>query len=180
MFGKEDVKELIECAKRALEAEDRYLESCFDTRHWKGSERGICDNVNERYYQFVIWHGLMSSFRWRPKTERQGYDLAFYDDTKSKLVAYAEIKGWWSESGEAELQGIKRDLKGKLGIAPVPGVMLILTCQLTDLAKHNFDWLAEQLGVSRTDMETASFRVSTKEDGDWEFAIIGFLVTPSA
>jgi hypothetical protein len=101
MFANEDVKRLVECASRALENENRYLESCFKERHWRTTENGpgICDNLNERYYQFVIWRELMKSFPWRPKTERKDYDIAFYDDAKSKLVACAEIKGWWSWSG---------------------------------------------------------------------------------
>jgi len=124
----------------------------------------------------------MKSFPWRPKTERQDYDIVFYDDAKSnRPIACAEIKGWWSWSGIAELRGIKRNLKGKLGIAPVPGVMLILTCQLTEDAEENFSWLAGQLGVNRSDMATGSFSVSpgSGDGGDWEFATVGFLVTPS-
>ena len=182
MFGNEDVKRLVECASRALEAEDRYLASCFKARHWRSRPDGICDNMNERYYQFVIWRELMSSFPWRPRTERQGYDLAFYDDETDKLVAFAEIKGWWSASGKEELPGINRDMTDKLGILGIPGVMLILTSQRTEEAEENFCWLADELGVARNDMATASFRTSPwpGDDRDTEFAVIGFLATPKA
>jgi hypothetical protein len=63
MFGNEDVKLLVESARRALESENRYLESCFKTRHWSTENGpGICDNLNERYFQFVIWRELILSF----------------------------------------------------------------------------------------------------------------------
>jgi hypothetical protein len=182
MFGNEDVKRLVECASRALENENRYLEGCFKACHWSSCENGpgICDNLNERYYQFVIWRELMLKFPWRSRTERQGYDIAFYDP-KGELAACAEIKGWWSDSGETELPGIKRDLKGKLEIAPVPGVMVILTCHLAEDAEENLCWLADELKMSRSELVTASFPVSagSGDDGDWEFATIGLLVTPS-
>ena len=181
MFGTEGVKLLVECASRALENENRHLEKCFKKRHWKISENGpgICDNLNERYYQFVIWRELMSSFPWRSKTERQDYDLVFYDDATNSRVAVAEIKGWWSNSGKQELQAIKRDLKGKLEIAPVTGVMLILTSQLTKDAQGNFNWLTDKLGMHRDDILTSSFPVSPGlgTEGEWEFAIMGFLAT---
>ena len=48
MFGDADVKALVESARHALEAEDRYLSNCFQARQWKGTEHGICDNPNER------------------------------------------------------------------------------------------------------------------------------------
>jgi hypothetical protein len=69
-----------------------------------------------------------------------------------------------------------------LGIAPVPGVMVILTCHGTEDAEDNFCWLADKLGIRRMDMVTASFPVSPGPDdeSDWEFAVIGFLVMPSA
>jgi hypothetical protein len=185
MFGNDDMKLLVEAASRALESENRYIESCFKTRHWKCGENGpgICDNLNERYYQFIIWRGLMSSsFPWHARTERQDYDLAFYDDAKDDLVGCAEVKGWWSESGETEVQGIKRDLKGKLGIAAVPGVMLILTSHPPNIAEENFCWLASRLGVDRNDMVIDQFPVSPGQGDEsaWEFAVIGLLVTPPA
>lgn len=183
MFGNGEVNQLVECAYRALKDENRYIENCFKARQWKSGESGpgICDNLNERYYQFVIWRKLMQSFPWRPRTEKQDYDLAFYDE-KDEFIGCAEIKGWWSESGETELQGIKRDLKGKLGIAPRPSVMVILTCHETEDAEENLCWLADELEISRSDMVTRSFPVSAGpgDEGNWEFAVIGFLVTPSA
>lgn len=185
MFGNEDLKRLVECASRALEAEDRYLVSCFEARHWRNWRSrpdGIRDNINERYYQFVIWRELMFSFPWRPRTERQGYDLAFYDDETDKPVAFAEIKGWWSVAGEDELPGIKRDMTDKLGVLEIPGVMLILTSHRVEDAEENHRWLARELGVSRNDMVTASFRTSPwpGDESDTELAVIGFLATPKA
>lgn len=185
MFGNEDVKRLVECARQALEAEDRYLVNCFKARHWRpwrGRPDGIRDSTNERYYQFVIWRELMSSFPWRPRTEIQGYDLAFYDDQTGKPVAYAEIKGWWSFFGKRELPGINRDLTEKLRVLGIPGVMLILTSHPTEVAEENFCWLADELGVSRGDMVIRSFPTSPwpGEEGDTEFAVIGFLANPRA
>jgi hypothetical protein len=150
MFGKVDAKRLVECAGRALEAEDRYLANCFKARHWKGSEHGICAWWNERYYQFVIWRELMSSFPWRPELEWNLHDLAFFDnETDTDVpVAVAEIKLWASQSGTSELPAIKADMNA-LGLLRIPGVMLIFTAQLSGEAEDNFCWLAERLAVSR-------------------------------
>ena len=105
-FGRWELKQLVACARQALERENRYLLNCFTERQWKPGENGpgICDNLNERYYQFIIWRESMRSFPLRSRTERQDYDLAFYDET-GELAAVAEIKGWWSDSGETELPG---------------------------------------------------------------------------
>jgi hypothetical protein len=178
MFGRDDVKLLVECAIRALEVEDRHLLSCFKERNWRRGEDGIgiFDNINERYYQFIIWRELMSSFPWRTKTERKGFDFSFYDDSTDKLEAVAEIKGWWSFKGEQELPGIKSDLE-KLRLLVCPGVMLILTSHPSELAKENLHNLAGDLGVSEGDMETRSFHPNNEKG--WEFAVIGFLVPSS-
>jgi hypothetical protein len=179
MFGNKDVKRLVKCAKQALESEDRYIANCFRARRWKGGERGICTCWNERYYQFLIWRELMYSFRWRPKPEWNLYDLAFFDnETDADVpVAVAEIKGWGSYTGLPELDGIRSDIRA-LSLLQIPGVMLVLTAQLVREAEDNFGWLADQLSVSRNNMETASFTISTDADGDWEFAVIGFMATP--
>lgn len=177
MFGNGDLKLLVECAKRGLEAEDRYLLDCFATNHWKSGADGIgiFDNMNERYYQFVIWRTLMASFPWRVKTERKGYDLAFYDDASGKLEAVAEIKGWWSDEGEQELPGIKLDLE-KPGLLRIPGVMLILTSHPSEIAEENYKSLGKALRISRSDFATDYFHPSG--DAEWQFAIIGFLALP--
>ncbi len=179
MFGNKDMKQLVKSAGLALESENRHLENCFNARLWKGSEQGICASWNERYYQFRIWSELMSSFRWRSETEWDRYDLAFFDNETDAdtPVAVAEMKLWGSNSGLQELEAIQADING-LEILRIPGVMLIFTAHVTSEAKSNFDWLADHLGVNRSDMETASFPISTSDKGDWEFAIIGFLVTP--
>jgi hypothetical protein len=182
MFGKEDVSQLVECAKRALEAEDRYLTDCFKRRNWRSRPEGIRANINERYYQFIIWRELMCSFRWRPVTERGGYDLTFFDDESDGLVARAEIKGVWSKYGEAELPGIKEDMRDKLGVLAVPGVMLILTGQAVEDAKKNLCWLACELGVDRNEMIVSSFPTTPwpGDNRETEFAVIGFLVASEA
>jgi hypothetical protein len=182
MFGTGDVEQLIECAARALEAEDRYLIECANARHWRGGAVGIRDNINERYYQFVIWRALMRSFRWRPRTERQIYDLAFYDDETNKLVAVAEIKGWWSASGEEEIPRIRQDIEKKLRILRIPGVMLILTSQKKADAEANTHWLAGKLGVNAGSIIRRSFDTPPwpGDNHPTEFAILGFLVSPTA
>jgi hypothetical protein len=61
-----------------------------------------------------------------------------------------------------------------------PGVMLILTPWLAKDTIKNRALLARELGVSPSDMEIATFPVSGNWTGvEWEFAVIGFLVTPS-
>jgi hypothetical protein len=181
MFGPEDAKTLVECAAHALEAEDRYLLECATTRRWRDRDRpaGICDNINERYYQFVIWRALMRSFPWRPRTEDQRYDLAFYDDEANQLVAVAEIKGWWSSSGRGEIAGIRRDMEHKLGILKIPAVMLILTSQRKADADGNLQWLATQLGVPAASMISRSFdtRPWPGDNKPTEFAVIGHVIS---
>ena len=180
MFGNEDVRLVVECAKRALEAEDRHLTECFERRGWRSRPAGICDNMNARYYQFAIWRELMATFPWRARTERRGHDLAFYDDRTEELVAFAEIRGWWSVTGEEELPGIRRDLREKLGLWGVPGAMLVLTSQRVADAEGNLCWLADRLGVEREELVTASFRTSPwpGDEGETEFAVIGLLAKP--
>jgi hypothetical protein len=168
---------LVKCAKRALETEDRRLANGYKIRRWNGAEQGICAYWNERYYQCLIWSELICSFEWRPKLEWHRYDLALFDDeTSSDIpVACAEIKLWASKNGRSELPTIQADIN-KLRRLPMPGVMLILTAHWTSEAKANFDWLAKELDINKACMETDSFAISTEEKGNWEFAIIGFVV----
>jgi hypothetical protein len=182
MFGREDLKQLIDCAARALECEDHYLADCANARGWRNTRIGICDNINERYYQFVIWRALMSSFRWRPRTERGSHDLAFYNEETNELVAVAEIKGWWSSRGESEIPGIKRDIEEKLGLLRIPGVMLVLTCQRTKHADDNLLLLAGKVGISRESITVRSFNTSAwpGDDGPREFTVMGFLAAQRA
>jgi hypothetical protein len=49
IFGNDDLKELVECAGRALEHEDRYLTGCAEVQGWKNIPGGIYANINERY-----------------------------------------------------------------------------------------------------------------------------------
>ena len=109
----------------------------------------------------------MSSFRWRSETEWDRYDLAFFDNETDAdtPVAVAEMKLWGSNSGLQELEAIQADING-LEILRIPCVMLIFTAHVTSEANSNFDWLADHLGVNRSDMETASFPISTSDKGD--------------
>ena len=59
-----------------------------------------------------------------------------------------------------------------------PRIMLILTAQLSSEAEENLQWLAAQLDVPRAGIVDRSFSISTEEEGDWEFAVIGFRVAP--
>ncbi len=115
----------------------------------------------------------MSSFRFRTRTEYELYDFAFFDSNDA-LVALAEIKGWWSNSGEPELPGIHKNLEG-LKRLQIPSVMLILTSHLTDEAKENYVWLADRLSIPLANIMTRAFPVCSDEAGDWQFAVIGFL-----
>ncbi len=182
MFGKDELKLLVSCAKSALKEEEKYIVGCVAKEHWKFKDAtGICVNLNERYFQFMIWRKLMDGFPFRPETERDRADLAFYDDGTGELVGYAEIKGWWSDEGESELPEIRLDMAKLRILRPrVPGVMLILTTHPRELAKKNFDALARELGVDRTAMEIDFFD-NTAEEGDlYDFAVIGFIANPGA
>jgi len=183
MFGSKDVQGLVDCAGRALEEEDRYLTKIADRRHWLSGRVGIRVNDNERYYQFLIWRALMDSFSLRPKVEREGrHDFVFYEGEAKRLVAVAELKGWWSDSGEAELPGIRSDMES-LGILEVPGVMLIVTHHAKESAEENLKWLAGELRVSLADLKTYAFDAASLSREDLrphEFVVIGFLVAQKA
>jgi len=138
---------------------------------------GLRRNTNERYYQFVIWSELMCSFPWLAETERDLSDFVFYDEAH-KPKAYAEIKGWWSTSGEDEIRGIRHDMDVKLGGRLDGGVMLILTSHARDNAKENFESLATTLNPPGNRFIVRSFETSPFKGQPQEFAVIGFLVHP--
>ena len=58
MFGNEDLSALVECAERALKAEDRYLAGCANKHGWRPPV-GIDEVTNERFLQYVIWRALI-------------------------------------------------------------------------------------------------------------------------
>jgi hypothetical protein len=161
MFSKDDLARLVESASHALEIEDRHLAGRFKANGWKGDEQGVCAYWNERYYQFRIWSELMSSFPWRPELEWESHDLAFFDNDADTSVpeAIAEIKLWASYSGSVELPRIRADIS-RLRARPMPGVMLVLTAELACEAKHNVNWLADQLGINPDEMVRKSFPIS--------------------
>ncbi len=177
-FSKHDVKCLVECAGRALEFEDRYLTGCAHANGWINGRVGIRVNTNERYYQFIIWRALMSSFPWRPDTEKDTYDLVFYRGESKERVACAEIKGWWDASGLEKLPGILRDMNHKLASRSEPGVMLILTSHKKIQHDENLGELARDLEVDQNDFATYAFDTPRwpGENEPAEFMVIGFLV----
>ncbi len=152
------LNQLVECAGKALRAEEQYLAQCVSKPGGQTGPIGLMQNPNERYYQFVVWRGLLCdpAFRWRPMTERYGHDLAFYEGESERPVAFAEIKGWWSDSGEPEIPGIKRDVE-KLEMRKVPGVMLIITCSDMGKTEANLRWLAGKLGIGHKQFVTHRF-----------------------
>src|SRR5579871_6428610 len=126
VFDNDDLKQFVESAGKALQAEDRYLLDCAAAQRWR-IKTGILENRNERYLQFIIWRELRRSFRWRPEIERRNFDLALCDDHTDKVAAFVEIKCWWSDAGDLEIAGIRRDIEEKLGVLGIPAVMLIIT-----------------------------------------------------
>jgi len=183
VFGDQDVQELVECAGRALKSEERYLTACALAHGWLNGRVGIRANGDEHYLQSVIWHGLMSSFRWRPETEcERRCDFAFYDGGSDKPVAVAELKGWWTPEGKKEIPEIRKDLS-KLAEKNVPGVMLIVTQHAKgEQAKENLHVLANELGVDQARFVTYAFDTYPfpGDDHPQEFAVIGFLVAGKA
>jgi hypothetical protein len=126
----------------------------------------------------VIWRGLLKSFRLRPRTEKKYYDLSFHDPTDQRSeVAVAEIKGYWSDSGETEIGGIKKDIV-KLSQAKSPGVMLVLTTHRADQAKSNYARLAQDLSLTTSVFVHREFRTEPwkGQTGDYIFDVIAFLV----
>jgi len=179
MFDDEDLLALVECAAGALMDEEAYIRECYAANRWREMDgTGICCNQDERYYQFLIWRRLMKSFRWHPRTERQDRsDLALYDKSTNEEVARLEIKGWWSNEGQAEIPGILMDI-AKLKIKRPPhtqGIMLVLTTYPKD-SGDGFDFLAAELGIAHTDMKIQRFDNSDPGGIPYEFAIAGFFV----
>jgi len=154
MFGNEHLKALVECAGRALEFEDRYLTGCAHVRGWKTIRTGIWANINERYYQFVVWRALMSSFPWRPHTEAQTHDLAFYEGESNELVGVAEMKVWYGKTYGVE--AIRADVQSLRKVS-VPAVMLIIAGLPKERTEERLEWLAEKIEVSRQDFVTYTF-----------------------
>jgi len=185
-FDKNDLSELVECAKRALEREEQYLAECIKSNRWDfGPTGGLMCNPNEHYFQFLIWRELMKSFRFRPITEHhKRSDLAFRDKSNNGLVAVAEIKGWWADEkkDQAEVRAIRRDINKMQFETPssVKMVMLVLTTYIKEDRKDWFTDLARRLKIPREEIEVRTF--DNTEEGDderWEFAIGGFFVPPA-
>jgi hypothetical protein len=177
-FSGDDLKALVDCAGRALEYEDRYLTGCAYVHGWTNDRMGIRANTNERLYQFIIWRALMSSFPWRPDTEKDTNDFVFYRRESKVPVGRAEIKGWWGVSGQDELPGIRRDMNEKLANGSEPGVMLILTSHKKRQHDENLRVLARDLEVDQNDFATYAFDTPRwpGETEPAEFMVIGFLV----
>jgi len=181
-FGNQDLEELVECAGRALKSEERYLTACALAHGWVDGRVGIRANDNEHYLQSIIWHGLMSSFRWRPGTECQGQrDFAFYDGGSNRPVAVAELAGWWTPEGKKEIPKILQDLSN-LASKNLPGVMLIVTQQPKGEQAENLHVLANELGVDQARFVTYSFDTHPfpGDDHPQEFEVIGFFVPGKA
>jgi hypothetical protein len=185
MFGRDDLKALVECAGQALKDEDAFLTQCAKDHGWNDGPMGLRASTNERYYQFVIWRALMRSSPWRPQTERlDRTDLVLWDAVSNKVAALSEIKGWWSTDGILEIPGIQRDI-AKLrasSASSAPGVMLILTHNPKDLTEKNLDFLAKRLSVSLDVFMTYKFDTPPwyRDKGTpVEFVVIGFLTAQS-
>jgi hypothetical protein len=184
MFGNEHLKALVECAGRALEYEDRYLAGCACIRGWATKLTGILGNVTERYYQFVVWSALMSSFPWRPHTEVKGgptnhpYDLAFYKGDSDEIVALAEVKVLWGDRDEAHVPAVQTDID-MLKQASVPGVVLIMNGLRKVSAEEYLRWLGEKIKINREGFATYTFNALPHPDdppGPVSFVVVGFFV----
>lgn len=118
-MARTDVLEnLIYRAGTGLEAEDRLLIGAGRVR---GENGGLLRLVNERYYQFIVWRSVLST--WRATVEESRHDLHLAD--ANGLAAIVEMKGWWSPNGEKELPGIGRDL-AKLDSCATPVALLMV------------------------------------------------------
>jgi hypothetical protein len=195
VFEPDDLKALVECAGKALEAEDRYLAETAASRGWvvEKRPRGIRANTNERHYQFVIWRELSASFRWRTETEREvsgsrgAFDLVFFNGGSDQVVGVAEIKVVWGQDckyNEGDIQSIRGDIK-KLAGAGFPGVMLILTGQYCSNRERYLSGLAENLRVEQPEITCRTFDVEPwpgprTGDKPTEFLVIGFIVKPAS
>jgi hypothetical protein len=119
----------------------------------------------------------MSSFPWRPETEKLDQNDLVLHDSSGKVVAVAEIKGWWSNDGLREVPGILRDIRIKLQNLNVPGIMLILTSQAKAENDDNLRFLGEHLSA-----DPSEFAISRFDTAAWqgyegtasELLVIGF------
>ncbi|ABA57640.1 hypothetical protein Noc_1136 [Nitrosococcus oceani ATCC 19707] len=179
-----ELKRLIKIAGTALEAEDRFLrEAIAKNRTAYPSEKcGILRNNNERYYQFIIWRALVSSFPFTARIEIQSHDLVLnYPDDASKWFAVIEMKRWMSSTGEVEIPGIIRDINDKLRPSHAKNtLMLIFSAGPSGTINTEFGWLSKRLGISQVEdcsaWENYYFPTVNRVGEDVDFWLAGYQV----
>jgi hypothetical protein len=142
-------------AGAALEAEDRLI---IGSGHIRGEVGGILRLNNERYYQFILWKAVLSS--WNAKVEEQSHDLVIFDPSNSdKALAIFEMKKWMSPNGLPELSGILHDIK-RLNACDAPNAALIIfSANNRGEMDKQLEWFEEHVfaGIPKPQRETYCF-----------------------
>jgi len=181
----ENLKQLIQIAGAALEAEDRFFLGAITANQiaYPGEKGGILRINNERYYQFVVARALASSFPYSAAVEVNSHDLILrYPNDSSKWLAVVEMKRWMSASGEQELTSIVHDINEKLMPSKAEhALMMIFSANPVNEIKTNLKWLSDKLKKNGSSIEikpegweSYKFATLNNEGDEVEFWVAGY------
>jgi hypothetical protein len=173
------LKQLINTAGMALEAEDRYMLGAVTANRiaYPGESGGILRINNERYYQFIVARALMSSIPYKVSVEVDSHDLLLEVPGTNKRFAIVEMKRWMSEKGEREIPGIRRDLFEKLPAAKAAlKLMLLFSANPLGQMPQQIAWLSERLNVSTERWVTYCFTTVDPTGSPVEYWAAGYQV----
>jgi len=190
-FTWKDLEMIVHIAGKELESENRAICESFETNHaLSGNTRlvpGIKLLENERYYQRVVYRGLLKGFHYAPKLEYGKFDIALFKNASFRQgeqpLALCEMKD--DRYGENEINRLIREAKKdiiKLSKRPQSGQFLLI---FTIVPKGGLDdWVKEvleKLGCSERMHYECSFDTANDPDGNiqpegWVFAVVGVLL----
>jgi len=128
-------------AGAALEAEDRLI---MGSGHVRGEVGGLLRLPNERYYQFILWRAVLSS--WAAKVEEERHDLVIFDpEETAKYLVIVEMKKWMSEDGEREIPWIVEDIRRLSSCESPNSALIIFSENPKGDMETNLAWLEERI-----------------------------------
>lgn len=188
-FTKDHLDKLVQLGGAGLREEDAFIRAAVlrrsELQEGFGAHKarfGIRRPDNERFFQYLVWRGLLESFDFCVEVERgNNYDFVVWHSGQPPIIAVGEMKQWVSPTGLPEIPGIKRDIK-KVKASGYPGFILLTTVsERGNLDQQLRTGLCPQLRIdpdriARYTFETL-FEGSTDER---EFALLGFMAEDSA
>ena len=185
MFGREDLRQIVQIVGPTLESEDREIRSALlSNPFYRGNgAMGLRRVDREAYYQYLVWKAMISSaLPFCVVPERDYRDLWICrSPTDLEALAIGEMKRFVERNGE-DVVGIEGDLR-KLRMCSCPCFELVTT-EYDPLGEDQVEWLANRLTLdgfpyTKGDFEISPFptiRVEGGQKKDYEFALIGFMV----